>query len=242
MAKKTEKSIPTSSASDVRVPTGIYGVDELIGGGLLKNSITLVAGHCGTGKTTFATQFLYNGAKRGEPGLFVSLETEPNELARHMQQLNPDTDALLRERKIVIIKPDIQHFDKLKKRIEDEVDRMGAKRVVIGPFSFISEYFANVYDARKALADLRRDMIKFDCTALALSDIKEGEKTYSTTGFEEFVAHGVIVLDLVFKSDSNTFVRTIQIRKMENTSHSMKLVPIEITEDGIKAYPDAEVF
>ena len=46
-----------------RVKTGIYGLDELIEGGLPKDSITLVSGNSGTGKTTLSLQYLYNGVK-----------------------------------------------------------------------------------------------------------------------------------------------------------------------------------
>ena len=52
---------------------------------------------------------------------------------------------------------------------------------------------------------------------------------------------GVIVLDIV-KKDASTFARTLYVRKMEGTNHSLKLIPFEISADGITAYPDAEVF
>jgi KaiC/GvpD/RAD55 family RecA-like ATPase len=240
-AKGKGKSTQVSVASE-RVQTGISGIDELIEGGLPENSLVLLAGHCGTGRHTFAMQFLYHGAKNGEPGVYISMEKEPEEIISSMKSFGWDLDSLIKERKLVIIKPDMQRFDTLKKTIEDEIDRIGAKRLVLSPFSFISAYFANVYDARKALSELRNQMKKLNCTAIAITDIKEGEQVFSSTGFEEFVSSGVIVLDLMLKKENNTYVRTVLIRKMERTNHSLKLIPIEISKEGITAYPDAEVF
>lgn len=85
-------------------------------------------------------------------------------------------------------------------------------------------------------------MKKFNATLLAITNIKEGEKIFSPSGFEEFVVNGVIVLGIISKPNSNEFTRTIFIRKMTNCAHSIKMVPFEITEKGIIIYGDAEVF
>jgi len=236
-------SAPASKDDIKRIQTGISGLDELIEGGLPRGGVTLLSGHCGTGKATFATQFIYHGAKeKNEPGVYITLEEEPEEVMGDVKRFGWDMEKLVKDKKISIIKPEITKFDTLKKTIEDEIDKIGAKRLVINPFGLIAAYFANVYDARKALASLRRQMQKLDCTALVVADIKEGEQTYSFTGYEEFVVTGVIVLDLAFKKESNSYVRTLFVRKMEKSNHSLKLVPLEIKPDGLVVYPDAEVF
>jgi KaiC/GvpD/RAD55 family RecA-like ATPase len=246
MAKngKTKGDGPAPKIPDIeRLQTGIPGMDELIEGGIPRTSMVLLSGRSGTGRNTFAVQYLYHGAsERDEPGVYISLEKEPEEIIDAMNRFGWDIKGLMKEKKLAIVKPEIQRFDTLKKVIEDHVDRIGAKRLVISPFSLLSAYFENTYAARKALSELSILVKKLGCTALAVTDIKEGDIVYSSTGFEEFVAGGVIALDLMFKKDSSSYVRTVFIRKMEKTNHSLKLVPIEITADGIKAYPDAEVF
>ncbi len=62
-----------------RVPTGVQGLDDLIEGGFPKNSIVIISGEPGTGKTTFALQFIYEGVKKGEPGVFITFEEKVNE-------------------------------------------------------------------------------------------------------------------------------------------------------------------
>jgi circadian clock protein KaiC len=63
-----------------RVPTGVEGLDNILGGGLPRNRIYLVEGKAGTGKTTLALQFLLEGARRGERGLYVTLSETKEEL------------------------------------------------------------------------------------------------------------------------------------------------------------------
>jgi circadian clock protein KaiC len=63
-----------------RLPSGIPGLDLLLGGGLLARSVTLVSGSAGIGKSTMAMQFLLAGVERGESGLYVSLEEGPEQL------------------------------------------------------------------------------------------------------------------------------------------------------------------
>jgi circadian clock protein KaiC len=63
-----------------RLSSGVPGLDPLLGGGLLARSITLVSGSAGIGKTTIAVQFLLAGVERGELGLCVLLEADPEPL------------------------------------------------------------------------------------------------------------------------------------------------------------------
>lgn len=63
-----------------RVSSGIPGLDELCGGGLIERSVTLLSGSAGIGKSTFGLHFLVEGAKRQERGLYVSLEESPGQI------------------------------------------------------------------------------------------------------------------------------------------------------------------
>jgi circadian clock protein KaiC len=65
---------PPSVEMSQRLRSGVPGLDDLIGGGFLKRSITLVSGSAGIGKSTMGMQFLLEGAKRGEHGLYITVE------------------------------------------------------------------------------------------------------------------------------------------------------------------------
>lgn len=72
---------PPSIVITNRLPSGVPGLDELIGGGLLERSVSLVSGSAGVGKSTLAFQFLAAGAARGDRGLYVAMEEGPQQIA-----------------------------------------------------------------------------------------------------------------------------------------------------------------
>ena len=72
-------------------------------GGLPKGRIILLAGSPGSGKTTFAMQFLAAGAKSGEAGLYVSLDEKPERIKSDLSSFNWNIDALERDGKLTII-------------------------------------------------------------------------------------------------------------------------------------------
>jgi KaiC/GvpD/RAD55 family RecA-like ATPase len=87
-----------------RCPTGIPGFDEIIEGGFPRKRSILLSGTCGSGKTTFAIQFLYNGiVKYNEPGILISLEQEPSELKEDMMNYGFDLDKAEKDGKLAII-------------------------------------------------------------------------------------------------------------------------------------------
>src|SRR5246127_5084857 len=71
---------PDTKAEGNRVSTGIAGLDNVLCGGLDAERLYLVEGEPGTGKTTLALQFLLEGARRGETGLYVTLSESEREL------------------------------------------------------------------------------------------------------------------------------------------------------------------
>src|SRR5690349_14741778 len=86
-------NITTSSNPD-RIATGVKGLDGILGGGLPRNRIYLLEGNPGTGKTTLALQFLLEGVRRGEPGLYVTLSETKEELVGVAQSHGWSLDGL----------------------------------------------------------------------------------------------------------------------------------------------------
>src|SRR5690606_14126095 len=79
-----------------RLTTGVEGLDEMLGGGLWRGSTTLLAGPTGGGKTTMGLQFIMEGIKHGEPGLYLHLEENPTQLALLVRGfgMNPEAPGL----------------------------------------------------------------------------------------------------------------------------------------------------
>ncbi|MGB9636872.1 MAG: RAD55 family ATPase [Thermoplasmata archaeon] len=70
--------------------TGIFGLDALIEGGLRDKTAVVIVGSSGTGKTTFAMQFLMHGIDNGEQGLFVTMEESPEQIMREASYMGWD--------------------------------------------------------------------------------------------------------------------------------------------------------
>lgn len=73
-----------------RLPTGVDGLDELMGGGPFAGSTTLVVGATGSGKTTIALQFAIEGVKRGEEVMYINFQENPAQLRRALKKLGYD--------------------------------------------------------------------------------------------------------------------------------------------------------
>ena len=82
--------------------SGIEGLDEITEGGLPKGRPTLICGSAGCGKTMFAMQFLINGARNNQPGLFVSFEETKEELEKNFASLGMDLKALEEQKKFAV--------------------------------------------------------------------------------------------------------------------------------------------
>ena len=80
-------------AGSSRIPSGIPGFDPLIEGWFLENSVNLVTGETGTGKTTFCSQFLWNGLQKGETGLYITLEERPEDIKADAAMFGWDFDG-----------------------------------------------------------------------------------------------------------------------------------------------------
>ena len=90
---------PTSSE---RITTGVAALDGLMGGGLYRGSVTMLAGISGTGKTVSAVQFLCANALRGRRGLLVTLDEHPEQIMRNAGTLGLDLRSEVERGRVLI--------------------------------------------------------------------------------------------------------------------------------------------
>ncbi len=241
-----------------RVPTGITGLDELIESGLPEGRSLLLSGACGTGKTIFSMQYIYQGAKKyGEPGIYVTLDERPDLIRQDVLRFGWDLRKLEDQNMIQIIDASIARLgipseeefampatgfdlDKLLLEMMRISKKIGAKRCIIDSIPALGFNFENVNDIRKAILKLSYLLMRTGVTSILTSEIQEGAKGFGKYGVEEYVVDGVIVLHYMgIGTQSN---RTLHIRKMRATKHSEDLHPIEITDKGIVVHKIEEEY
>ncbi|MCX6769181.1 MAG: circadian clock protein KaiC, partial [Candidatus Micrarchaeota archaeon] len=121
------------------VKSGIPGLDKMLGGGFIRNSVTALAGDTGSGRTIFAAQFLVKGAtEHSEPGLFLSFDEQKNSIYANLISFGWDLMDLEREQKIVLVEypqNELAAFVEQEGAIRDLISTLGIKRVAIDSIS-----------------------------------------------------------------------------------------------------------
>ena len=228
-----------------RVPTGIPGLDELIEGGLPKGRITLIAGAAGSGKTTLGMQFLYNGITAfGENGLFVTLEEETADLVRDMGRYGWDLEQLTNQKKFAIVQSPIPFelsegkvsLDDLLDNIHRHAVSVDAKRIVFDSIASLGLPYGDLVQLRRDVLRLGAMLRELGCTTLLLTEMPDGETKITRYGIEQFVAHGVIALQVT------PSYRAIQIMKMRGTNHDMGIHRLRIMGTGLVVTPGENPF
>ena len=226
-----------------KCPTGIKGFDKITEGGLPKNRITLVCGSAGSGKTLMGIDFLIKGAVvYGEPGVLMSFEETEDELCKDVASLSLDLAGLVSKKKIrldhvVLDRSDIQGVDFNLEgtliRLEEAIDSIGAKRVVIDS---IESLFAGITDAgilRLEIKRLFRWLKKKQVTAIVTGE--PGRGTYTRHGLEEYISDCIILLDN--RVNEQMSVRRIRVIKYRGSNHGANEYPFVIDKEGLSVIP-----
>ncbi|MDD4250932.1 MAG: ATPase domain-containing protein [Candidatus ainarchaeum sp.] len=229
-----------------RVPTGINGFDELIEGGFEKNSIVLLVGSAGTGKTLLSLQFLYEGAKQfDETGVFISFEESKESIYRHSLQFGWDFAKLEEKKKFKFLYFKPHHVVKILEegggQIRDALSEINAKRIVIDSITAYGLLFKDEYKRREKILEFFNLLGKWGITSIIIAEnspaIVEGQE-----GSIAFISDAVISLYYHHDEEKGIRIHSLEILKMRGTKHTNKLCAINFEDDGITVYPDVEVF
>jgi circadian clock protein KaiC len=123
---------PSYRATNERISTGLQALDDMLFGGLIRSSSTLIAGSAGTGKTVLSLHFLAAGAQRGEPGLIVSFQENPEQLALRADQFGIGAQLGIGQlTEVLFLSPVELDLDAAAAAIRETVERLGVRRIVI---------------------------------------------------------------------------------------------------------------
>ena len=199
--------------------TDIPGVDKILGNqGIPRGHSILISGGPGSGKTTFAIQFLYKGiTEHSEPGLYITLDENPEDIKKNMSKYGWDLYKLEEEKKLSfinvspirmstekagLIQLGMKEFKlvKLLEAIRKGIREIQAKRIVIDPITIFILQYPDETERIYAMRDLLADFRKNGCTNLLISELK-GTGLEREHQFEEYLVQGVILLRTVIKDE-----------------------------------------
>lgn len=233
-----------------RLTTGIMGLDKHMEGGWVKGSSNLVTGKTGTGKTAFSVSFLYDGAKRNEPGLYVTTEERVKDvkgdvLAMFGWELDPlEKKGMIQFLSIMPTIPNKMissdklaqliklYIFNLSNKIAIAIKKSKAERVVIDSMSLIEMFIRDEYFAKVAMMQLVEKLKNMGVTSVLTSTIPETTEALSGKGIVEFIVDSIVKLDFIPVTEE--FKRTLLIRKQRRTNHSTLVHPMDITPNGLK--------
>ena len=243
LAQETTPRLEMEKKVVARVPSGIGGLDPLIGGGFLNGNVYLISGEAGSGKTIFGLQYLFNGLIQGENGIYISVDEKPDHPVVDAESLGWDFGKYVEEQKLGLMDASPYFADVRVGRANDidvravvadlasYVEHIGAKRIVfdpIAPIVFGEESLARVQEYIRKIILAIQDSLQ--CTVLVTSSILPETVALSRYGIEEFITDGVIVLGIGRREGQRT--RTLFIRKMRGTAtdlnvHAFEILPSE---------------
>ncbi len=226
-----------------RVQTGIPGMDELLNGGIPRGASVVLAGGAGTGKSITAMQFIYNGAVQfKEPGVFVTIQTNKQNLMWDMENFNWDLKSLQDKNLLKIERLKFTPSDNMQDQVLEQltiiakmVKSINAKRLVIDSISALGVWFTEKGQLRNTLFRFLDALKEIGCTTILTAETQGQMHQLGTFGVEQYVADGVIALYFVPPN------RSIFIRKMRGTNHSKRIHPMDITSQGITVKAKDEI-
>jgi circadian clock protein KaiC len=235
---------PHERIAPPQVASGVPGLDSILCGGYATNRIHLIEGEPGSGKTTLAFQFLLDGARRGERGLYVTLSESraeliavagshgwPTEGIRIFELVPPELSMDPSQAQTVVYSADLELGETIK-TVLDEVDAYKPHRIVFDSLSEIRLLAQSSLRYRRQVLALKHYFASRDCTVLLLDDLTSERDDLNLHS----ISHGVIRMEqiaILYGSER----RRLRVFKMRGSRFRGGFHDFVIQRGGITVFP-----
>ncbi|MFW6085462.1 MAG: RAD55 family ATPase [Gemmatimonadota bacterium] len=222
------------------LPTGVPGLDEVLGGGIPEYSFNLIAGDPGSGKTTLAHQVIFANATPERRALYFTVLGEPViKMLRYQQQFSFfDPDMLGEAIRFVNLSEEVleQDLDRVLERIVDEVEEFMPGIVVVDSFRTVVRAAETAGAAEVRLQDfvqrLALHLTSWEVTSFLVGEYSAAERQNNPIFT---VADGILWLHQAVQG--NSIVRKLQVVKLRGHAPLAGLHAFRITDDGLRVFP-----
>ncbi|WP_225411294.1 ATPase domain-containing protein [Stigmatella hybrida] len=229
----TSPEVPLSySLQDERLSTGVVSLDTMMQGGVRAGSSTLIQGRTGSGKTTLALQFILEGLRQGEPGLYINFQENPTQLARVIQGFGWDVAEAQRMGLHLLYHSPVElQIDSILVTLFRTIAEQNIKRVAVDS---IGDLISAASDIPRLFGYLYALVQHFSVMRVA------SVLTMETTGMAPHPLEGQIsalsdaILHLQVERLGNRSVRTLQVLKARGTDHDLNVRELRITSKGVE--------
>jgi len=234
---------PVETPGIQRASTGVSGLDDILGGGLPENHLYLIDGEPGAGKTTLALQFLLEGVRLGERGLYVTLSESRDELVGVAQSHGWSLDGIdvfeLSTLGLTEVEEGYTVFHPAEVELQQTVDAVlkavadhSPQRVVFDSLSEMRLLAREPLRFRRQILAIKQFFAGRVCTVLLLDDKTAPERDLQLHS----LAHGVIALDHV-ALEYGSERRRLQVTKVRGSRFRGGYHDFRITTGGLNVYP-----
>jgi len=219
----------------LRVKTGIVELDEMLRGGFMPGDAVMLAGSAGSGKTTLGLQYLVNGVKQGEPGIYVTFEELPDQIYRDAKNFGWDLRKMEDEGKfrVVCTSPSLMLESGDGSLLDDVLKEIQPRRLVVDSLSHL-EMFVKKEDMRMEAYRMVSYLKTRGISSILLWESPQISGTsFSVTDVGlSFLVDCIVALKPV--EIESTMRKALVILKMRGSDHDKRLREFEITPAGIK--------
>ncbi len=206
-----------------KIKSGVYGLNNLLDGGINQNTVTAVIGSSGAGKTTFATYFLKRGVEQGEDAIFITLDEEPKQIIKEVIEMGwPEIEDYIDEGSMVFVDAGGKQFsDFIKTELAGFVDEWRGynARIVIDPLTPVLWSVKEKYEQRDLVSFLLRENRKIGTVVCTLEEHSVmGDLSGPDLVIPMYLADNVI--HLRYKSHESPELRDLKIIKCRSSRHS----------------------
>jgi circadian clock protein KaiC len=221
--------------SSRRLHTGVPGLDEMMGGGIPEGDVLMLTGPAGSGKTTFATQFVAQGLSEDESCVVAVFEEFPEAYLARAKTVPIDFSEMIKARRLEVIylRPLDLSVDEMLAEIFAAVRRIGATRVVIDSLSGFEIALAPTFrmDFRESLYRLVGALTATGVTVLMTAEVIEAFPDGRFTSERvSFVTDDIIVQRYV--EIEGHLQKVLAVVKMRGSDHTTEFRAYSLTATG----------